>query len=253
MKYYSELAKMQCFTKIDLQKIVGNKNTTGSILKQYQKKNYIKQIKRNLYATVSLETDELIATRYKIATTITKDAYLSHHTAFEYYGCANQVFNTVYVSGKTRFTTFKFDDIDYKYLYPRLTVGIVKNPDGIRVTDMERTTLDSINDFEKIAGLEEVLQCLELIPYIEENKLLEYLKLYNKHFLYQKTGYILSQLKNPLRLSDNFFDKCKHHIGQSVRYLHKDFISTESSEVVFDKHWQLFVPKKLMMIVGVEN
>ena len=242
---------MQCFTKTDLQKIVGNTNTTGSILKQYQKKNYIKQIKRNLYATVSLETDELIATRYKIASTITEDAYLSHHTAFEYYGCANQVFNTVYVSGKTRFTPFKFDDITYNYLYPRLTVGIVKNSDGICVTDMERTILDSINDFEKIAGLEEVLQCIALIPYVEENKLVEYLQLYNKQFLYQKTGYILSQLKS-LRLSDRFFDKCKQHISQSIRYLHKEFISAESSEVVFDKHWQLFVPKKLM-IVGVEN
>ena len=246
MKYYSELAKLQCFTKTDLQKIVGNKNTTSSTLKQYQKKNYIKQIKRNLYATISLETDQIIPTRYKIAATITEDTYLSHHTAFEYYGCANQVFNTVYVSGKTRFTPFKFDDITYKYLYPRLTVGIVKNPDGIRVTDMEQTILDSINDFEKIAGLEEVLQCIELVPYVEETKLLAYLQLYNKQFLYQKTGYILSQLKNLLRLSDHFFDKCKLHIGQSIRYLHKDFISTESSEVVFDKQWQLFVPNKLI-------
>ena len=249
MKYYSELAKLQCFTKTDLQKLVGNKNTTGSILKQYQKKNYIKQIKRNLYATISLETDQIIPTRYKIATTITEDTYLSHHTAFEYYGCANQVFNTVHVSGKTRFTPFKFDDITYKYLYPRLTVGIVKNSDGICVTDMERTILDSINDFEKIAGLEEVLQCIALIPYVEENKLVEYLQLYNKQFLYQKTGYILSQLKKSLRLSDRFFDKCKQHIGQSIRYLHKEFISAESSEVVFDKHWQLFVPQTLMLKV----
>jgi len=245
MKYYSELAKMQCFTKTDLQKIVGNKNTTGSILKQYQKKNYIKQIKRNLYATVSLETDELIATRYKIASTITEESYLSHHTAFEYYGCANQVFNTVYVSGKTRFTPFEFEDIVYKYLYPRLTVGVVKNPDGIRVTDMERTILDSINDFEKIASLGEVLQCLELIPYVEENKLLHYLQLYNKQFLYQKTGYLLLHLKNPLRLSDHFFDKCQHHIDQSIRYLHNEFTSSKNSEVVFDKRWQLFVPKNL--------
>ncbi|MDR0461100.1 MAG: transcriptional regulator [Nitrososphaerota archaeon] len=242
MKYYSELAKMQCFTKTDLQKIIGNTNTTASILKQYQKKNYIKQIKRNLYATVSLETDQIIPTRYKIATTITEDTYLSHHTAFEYYGCANQVFNTVYVSSKTRFTPFKFNNITYKYLYPRLTVGIVKNPDEICVTDMEQTILDSINDFEKIAGLEEVLQCIELIPYVDENKLLTYLQLYNKQFLYQKTGYLLSQLKKPLRLSDHFFDKCKHHIGQSIRYLHKNLIFSENSEVVYDKHWQLFAP-----------
>ncbi|MCL2135800.1 MAG: hypothetical protein FWH37_09720 [Candidatus Bathyarchaeota archaeon] len=169
---------------------------------------------------------------------------MSHHTAFEYYGCANQVFNTTYVSGKTRFTPFEFDDINYKYIYPRLTVGIVENTDGVRTTDMERTILDSINDFEKITGIGELLRCLELIPYANENKLLHYLKLYNKQILYQKTGYILSYFKDTLRLSDKFFEKCKQAIGKSTRYLYIG-IATEN-KVMFDKYWQLFVPKNLI-------
>ncbi|MDR1993945.1 MAG: transcriptional regulator [Nitrososphaerota archaeon] len=245
MKYYAELAKMKCFTKTDLEKITDNTNTAGSILKTYQKKGYIKQIKRNLYATVSLETDEIIPTRYKIANTITNDTYLSHHTAFEYYGCTNQVFNTTYVSGKTRFTPFEFDNINYQYIYPRLTAGTMENTDGVRTTDIERTILDSINDFEKIAGLEELLQCLELIPYTNENKLLHYLKLYNKQILYQKTGYILSYFKDTLRLSDQFFEKCKQTIGKSIRYLYME-ITTEN-KVRFDKYWQLFVPQNLII------
>jgi len=55
--------------------------------------------------------------------------------------------------------------------------------------------LDSINDFEKIAGLEELLHCLELIPYINEEKLLEYLERYDKQFLYQKAGYVLNHFR----------------------------------------------------------
>ena len=249
MKYYAELAKKKCFTKADLEKITGNTNTAGSILKEYQKKGYIKQIKRNLYATISLETDEIIPTRYKIASTMTNDTHLSHHTAFEYYGCANQVYNTTYVSGKTRFTPFEFDNMQYKYIYPRLTVGIVENADGVRTTDMERTILDSINDFEKIAGLEELLRCLELIPYTNENKLLQYLKLYNKQILYQKTGYILSYFKDTLRLSDQFFKECEQAIGKSVRYLYNEIIT--ENKTVFNNHWQLFVPQDLM--IRVEN
>jgi predicted transcriptional regulator of viral defense system len=114
---------------------------------------------------------------------------------------------------------------------------------------MEQTILDSINDFEKIAGLEEVLQCIELIPYVDEKKLLQYLNLYNKQILYQKTGYILSHFKDVLRLSDRFFEKCVLSIGHSIRYLCNGLASAEKNTVIFDKHWQLFVPQTLMLNV----
>ncbi|MCD4714152.1 MAG: hypothetical protein K8R73_12775 [Clostridiales bacterium] len=36
-----------------------------------------------------------------------------------------------------------------------------KNTTGIRITDMERTVVDSIRDFNKMGGFEELLNCLE--------------------------------------------------------------------------------------------
>ena len=246
MKYYKELTKLQCFTRTDAEHMAGNAETANSLLTNYQKKGYIYSVKRNLYVAVSMETGQAVANRYRIASHIADGAYISHHSAFEYYGCANQVFYEVYVSGGKRFAPFEYDDVAYRYVAPRISVGVREKPDGVRVTDMERTVLDSVNDFEKIAGLEELLRCLELIPLINEEKLLEYLERYGKQFLYQKAGYILNHLKNELRLSEGFFEICERKVSKSVRYFYSGI---ENEQNAFDKRWRLFVPENLMKIL----
>jgi len=247
LKYYKELTELQCFTRADVERITGNEETANSLLTNYQKKGYIESVKRNLYVAVSMETNQAVPNRYRIASNIADGAYISHHSAFEYYGCANQVFYEVYVSGNKRFEQFEYDDVAYRYVAPRISVGVDEKPDGVRVTDIERTVLDSINDFEKIVGLEELLRCLELIPHINGEKLLEYLERYGKQFLYQKAGYILNHLKNDLRLSDRFFEVCERRVSKSVRYFYGGI---EHEQNVFDNRWQLFVPKNLINILS---
>lgn len=236
MKYYKDLIDLQCFSRSDVERLTGNANAANSLINAYKQKGYIETVRRNLFVAISMETRQSVANRYRIASGIMENSYISHHSAFEYYGCANQVFNEVYVSGPNRFIPFEYDDVAYKYIAPRIDSGILKKNDGVHVTDMERTILDSINDFEKIAGLEELLRCLELVPYIDEQKLLDYLELYHKQFLWQKTGYILWHLKKSLRLSDCFFEKCEQKRAGSVRYLYHG-IEHESN--IFDGRWKL--------------
>ena len=95
---------------------------------------------------------------------------------------------------------------------------------GVRVTDAERTVLDGINDFEKVIGLEELLGCIELVPMIQEDKLLTYLAAYGKQVLYQKAGYILGHFRDMWNLNDSFFLACEAQIGKSNRYLYKPII-----------------------------
>jgi len=246
LKYYEELSKLQCFSKSDVVRLTGNKLAAKNLIANYKRKGYIESVKRNLYVTISFETNQPGANRYKIASSITKGAYVSHHTAFEYYGCANQVYYKVYTSGKKRFAEFEYDDITYAYIAPRIDVGVSIKEDDIRITSMERTIVDSINDFEKIAGIEELLRCLNLVPYANEDKLLYFLRQYNKQFLYQKTGYILEHYKEQLRLSDNFFLKCKENKKNSVRYLYNGL---EHSSHVYKKDWKLVVPVDLMKMI----
>jgi predicted transcriptional regulator of viral defense system len=222
-------------------------NSANSLLSDYQKRGAIKIVRQNLYVAVDIYSDTIIPTRYEIASNIAEGAYITHHSAFEYYGYAKKTLETVYVSGKNRFNAFEFEGVDYKYFAERISDGVVETENGVRVTDIERTILDGINDFEKIAGLEELLRCIALIPYADENKLISYLKSYNKQVLWQKAGYVLSHFKDDLRLSDKFFTECETHIGKSVRYLYKGI---QIEDNLYDKRWHLFVPQDLLWIIN---
>ena len=107
--------------------------------------------------------------------------------------------------------------------------------------------MDSIYNFEKIGGIEELLKCIEQIPSINEKKLLCYLKLYDCKFLYQKTGYILEHFRNILNLSEKFFDECLSNIPLSKRYLYK---TEYKNDLKLNLKWNLFVPENLMFLIS---
>lgn len=161
---------------------------------------------------------------------------ISHHSAFEYYGLHNQVFNIVYVSSVRSFKEFEYDDITYIPVKAKSDKGVDKMPNKINVTNIERTVVDCIDDIGKAGGLEELLHCIEMVPFVDQNIILELLNEYDRQSMYQKTGYILSKFKNQLSLSPEFFDKCKEEMGKSKRYLHEEL---KNSKNVYVEEWQL--------------
>lgn len=247
MKYYERLVQLGCFSKNDVEQLTGNSGTTYSLLQNYKKKGYIEQVKRNLYAAISMETKQPAATRFQIASHIKPDSYITHHSAFEYYGYGNQVFSEVYVASKSKFAPFTYDDVSYRYIAPRIDSGVVQGHDGVRVTDLERTFVDSLNDFDRAEGLEELLRCLDRIPSLDEKKLLYYLEEYDKQFLFQKAGYLLAYFQIAFHLSDSFYDVCEKMTGKSVRYFYRGI---EKKSTVFNSCWKLFVPKNFILIVS---
>lgn len=247
MKHYEELLTKGCFTWEDVCHMVGNPNTASSLIQNYLKKGYIKSVKRNLYVAINIVDGMPVSSRFVIASHITPSAYVSHHSAFSYYGYTNQVFYEVYVSSASKFNPFEFDGVTYRYVMSRIDVGIDKKADGVTVTDVERTVIDSINDFEKIGGLEELLRSLSMIPYADEQKLLSYLKNYRKQILFQKTGFILEHFKKDMGISDSFFEQCTSSFSKSIRYLYNGLSKDKAR---YDKRWQLFVPNDLLSILS---
>lgn len=237
---YAELSKMNTFSMADVSNLVGNKKTASSLILRLSKKGLVKRIKNNLYTCVNVADGSVIASRYHISCAINDTAYLSHHSAFEYVGITNQVFYEMYVSSSIRFTDFEFEGITYKYVASKLDDGVIapKNTQGIRITSTERTIVDSIKDYEKIGGLEELLNCISSLPYLDEKQLIVFLDAYNMQFLYQKTGFILKHYKNELQISDQFIYYCKSKTGKSTRYLTKD-------SGTYCAEWKLVVPDGL--------
>ena len=242
MKYYEEFLKMGCFSLEEAITVTGLETTAKSLLQQYTKKGYVAKIKKGLYAAVNLLDGEPVSNKFVIASKISETAVVSHHSAFEFYGYTNQVSYDMTVTSESRFNPFDFNGFHYVRLQPSVSCGVVKHYTGECVTDIERTVLDCINDFEKDMGFEELIQCISAIPLLNERKLLDYLEKYNKCFLYQKTGFIMERFKTDFDISNDFFEICKAKSGSSSRYLIKG-ISKENMD--FNNYWHLTIPKNL--------
>lgn len=242
----TKLAKYPVFTIDDVKKFTGNEKTAYTQLHRLMKRDLVKKVRKNIYSVVNPTTGLLVATRYQIACAITDTAYISHHSAFEYYGLANQVFYEVYVSSETKFNHFEYDHVTYKYVASRMSEGVVeaRNTTGVRITDLERTVVDSIRDFNKIGGFEELLNCLDGIHYLDEKKLKRYLDIYDTQGLYQRVGFLLEHYRNEVQLSNEFIEYCKSKIGKSRRYL----VSEAKDNSFYNSEWELMVQEGLFEI-----
>ena len=87
--------------------------------------------------------------------------------------------------------------------------------------------------------LERLNRYMNRIEKLDEEKLKNYLAIYNMQILYQKAGYVLSDHKERLELSNNFFEFCESNINKSVRYLCEE----AKENGVHISRWRLMVPR----------
>lgn len=248
MNLYFELLKMPVFKVEDVNQYYNNMDSARSAIKRLMKEDMVVKIRNNLYTCVSGETGQPVANRFQIACSITPTAYISHHTAMEYYGITDQVFYEVYVSSETLFRNFEFDGYTYRYIPAKGRDGI-EHPaysGGISVTNVERTLLDSVKDMDKISGVEEVIENIAALPKLQEKQLLSYLEHASNQYLYQKIGFLLSKQQKRLGLSNDFFESCHNRIGKSKRYLTRNL-----QDGVYEAEWQLIVPRQMSRKNGV--
>ncbi|MDP4277021.1 MAG: transcriptional regulator [Bacteroidota bacterium] len=243
MRYIEALHELRIFHKKDVVALIKNENAAKEILRRYKKQGLIAQVRRDLYVATDLASKISIASKFEIASHITPSSYLSYHAALEYHGIAHQVFFELYISSEESFNDFDYDGITYTFCRSQSEVGIMipLTDSLVKVTDLERTMLDCMNRIDLSGGLEELIQCFALITYINESKLMDYLHQFNKQFLYQKTGFILSYFQKEMKLSDSFFTVCKSKIGKSTRYL----TDAHESDSYF-KEWRLCAPQNIL-------
>ena len=210
------------------------------IKKQIRARKIVK-IRKGLYIHIDAMGYPL-ATKFEIASKINDDSFVSYHSALEYYGVANQVFNTITVGTKKRFNGFIFDDVDYmQRIVKDYTQVIYIVTASLRITTLERTIVDCINNIDLAGGIEEILNALEQIRVLNENRLAEILHSYNSVFLYQKSGFIFEQYKDKFMFSNDFFDDCKSHLTNQIKY----FLSDEYNDIAYNSNWKLMAPKNL--------
>ncbi len=246
MKYLIELTKLKIFNYNDFINIVGDRNLANATLQNYIKKGYVKRIKHNLYSTISFETNECTADKFLIGSKVTNTSFISHHSAFEFYGYYNQVYNVVNISSISKFNSFDFEENKYSFIKASSN-SFVDEIRGIKVSSIERTIVDSIKDSGKYSELEETLNCIKLIPYISIKDILKYLEEINSKILYKKVGIILALFKEQFNISDSFFKKC-HEISDAI----KGHFDKNKSSHIYNSEWKIFIYKDLINYINKE-
>lgn len=242
--------KKPVFSLKDVLELCRNNGSAKNNLTRLVADGYVSRIRKNLYSCISPETGNIIGDKYQIASAITETSFVSHHTAMEYYGVANQVYYEVYVSSKTRFADFTYNGYNYKCVMTKniANIEVPAMSKEVSISSIERTIVDSLKDMDKIAGIEEVISNIEMMPIVNEQQILSVLAEYNNHFLYQKLGFILENYRNKFHLTDTFFDTCKSKMGKSKRYLTLDMKCD-----IWNNEWQLMVPGNLYSIKNGEQ
>lgn len=243
-KYLEDFHRMKLFRLKDVVQIVGNEKSAKDLLQNYKKQQLICRIRRDLYTITDLAMKQAIATKFEIGSNITPSAYISYHSALEYHGLAHQQFYILYISSAQKFTPFDFEGIQYFYCKSISEKGVYTPPMDslVRVTDEERTVIDCIDRIDRAGGLEELLHAIAAMTYLNENKLQTYLEIYDKQFLYQKTGFLLSYFQKELKLSDEFLKACQKKIGKSTRYL----LDEPAATSVYHSQWKVFAPENIL-------
>lgn len=237
--FLDKFHELKIFTLEDAARIVKSKTYAMTILRGYIEDALVVKIRRNLYAVTNLATKHIEANRYEVASALTPTAYVAYHSALEFYGVANQVFNTMYVASDSVFNSFEFDGLSYIYTKSPANVGI-ETPVmsyGIRITSLERTVIDCIDRIDKCGGSEEMLQCFGMIMHISEAKLLEVLASYDKATLYKKAGFVLSRFRSRFKLSDAFLQTCRERANVGSKVLTSCEDCTE-----YDREWNISYP-----------
>lgn len=229
------------FNKTDIENNFENQKQLDNWLLRKVKSEKIIKVRNGLYVSLD-QTGSINVSKFEIASKISNDSFICYHSALEYYGLANQVFRTIIVGSTSRINSFEFDSIEYLCKLTRNTefIDYIKYA-GVRVTTLERTIIDCIDDINLAGGIDELLNSLSQIKFIDEKRLLDVLKSCNKVLLYQKVGYILEQFNSNLRLSDEFFNECQMHLTNQVKYFLKD----EFIDIVYCPRWKLMAPKNL--------
>lgn len=247
MKYYDEILDLGVFTRRDIEEIIQNPKTADSFISRSLKNGYIKRVKQNYYAAMDIVNNSPLYNKYLIATKLDKSNYISYHSALEYYGYNNQVFNEVVYSGNNRVSDFDFECITYHFVQSKCDLQIETKYDGTKATSIERTVIDCIDQIDLAGGIEEIYRALDSIHNINESKLIEILHFYNKKVLFQRTGYILETFKNNLGISDTTLNYIQTKIGSSKCYLNS---SRKIGNTALNKKWNVCVPNYISTILS---
>ena len=232
-----------------------NRNTRNNLLTYYQKKGYIKRVRRGLYLVHSRSgaLEKSSVDPYIIAAKMTKDAVLAYHTALEFHGKAYSVFNRYHYLSQVRSSPLHFQSYLFQGLsFPKVLCDKRKEMFGvishyrsgveIRVTSFERTLVDVLDRPLLSGSWEEIWRSVESIEFFDLDFVLEYVKLLNIATTAAKVGFFLEQHSKSLMVNDTYLNRLKKLCPKEPHYL----MGNRKAKGHLMKEWNIIVPHEII-------
>jgi len=215
------------FTLEELGHHYGKKKPTRSVrnmIYRLKRQNRVRQLTKGVYAG-ALDTASL--NRYSVPSKLRKEAVVAFHSALEFHGVANQVFQTVcYLSVRPR-RDVTFEGVTYHCVTPprqlvrphRLDFQVELSRDKVRVTGRERSIVDCLVFLPYSGGVDELDRSLAMLPSFDFDVALEYLRLLRMPWLYARLGFLLDRHAEKLFFKGKSRDAFLKRLPRGVAYL----------------------------------
>jgi len=257
MNYKEFFSKYPVFTLDELRNAKKDKKEKSvyNSLKYYLQKGRVHNIKRGLYYVIpeGSSPDKFQPNSILIASQLSKDSAISFHTAFEVLGYGHSIFHRFFYYSPRRKRNFNFRGEEFicvkipeKLKRKGLEMlGVDKkyfHNQQVKSTNRERTLIDCLDRPEYAGGIEEVYRCIEKYPYLNFEKLLEYLYARGKKILFARVGFFLEQHREQFYVDKELLEKLHKEQPSSIVYF-----DPKRRKGKFVKYWNLIVPEKIIL------
>jgi len=233
------------FTISDAQRILGKAyNETTDLLSELVKRKVITRLKAGKFLIIPQQLgkgERYLGNWYVAGKEIvnSKRYYVSFYSAMHYWGMLTQPLLKIYIATpKRQVVPYEMKDrLVFVFVNEKSIWGIkeewVTPNEKVRISDIEKTIVDSLTHPEYCGGITEIAKGLWLVKErIEYKKLQDYIRKHNKNVVAKRLGYILEilDIKQP-----ELIDQLREHA--KVRY---DKFDPNLSEKRIDKNkWRL--------------
>ncbi|PYU84277.1 MAG: hypothetical protein DMG50_05270 [Acidobacteria bacterium] len=236
------------FTLDELRERYRKKTQSRSVrnmLYRLKRQGRVRQLTKGVYVG-GLSTTSV--NRYAVPGKLRKDAIVAFHSALEFHGVANQVFQTVYYLSVSPRKDVIFDGVTYHAVVPprqllrarRFDFQVASSREKVRVTDRERTVVDCLMFLGYSGGIDELDGSLAMFPSFDFEAALQYLKVLRMPWLYARLGFLLDRHAEKLFFRGKSRDDFLRRLPRGVAYLERKRLGNR-----WVPTWNLMVPEKL--------
>jgi predicted transcriptional regulator of viral defense system len=261
--------KFQVFRLEDLNGFIQEKepdkeldtSTKKNLITHYIKQGRIVRIKQEIYQVIppGKSSENYSVDPYLLASKLSDDSVLSHHTALEAHAKAYSIFNTFYYwTRKEIKKPFEYQGIKFQAVkLPSVliekkkenfaTKTLYRKDQPLRVTNFERTLVDVLYRPKFAGNWEEIYRSLAGIDYFDIDEVFEYCKLLGNSTVFARVGFYLEQHQQKLAITDIELENFAQFKPKSPHYLQRqDREKTKKKVSTLLKKWNLVVPNKIL-------